>query len=430
MTIARAATPTVAFIDEYCTCYQDLFPDVRSYEHFVELHLGLLADLKRKSLPAIAKAVDGDAQALHHFLAYAPWSVDALRTRRLDLLKTALRGRVFVLCIDETGDRKKGHTTDYVASQYIGNLGKTENGIVAVTAYGVLDQITFPLLFQVFKPRSRLHPEETYYTKPQLAIQLIEALQATGFQFSVVLADSLYGESSEFVTALTQWHLQYVLALRSNHGAWLPKGAHLQWTAWQRFMRQFTDGTEHPRYIRERIYGQRHAVRYYQITTDPKTLPKESTWFIMTNLAGAIERAVGNTYGLRTWIEYGLKQSKNELGWADYRVTDYPTIERWWELVMSAYLLVSLHSPVLQPQEAATMPLPPKSPAARFPAHRWWDQGQGWKHELNNLRLILQPFILHCLILPWLLVFDIPPLRRGFQQLITVMNSFHAHLPF
>jgi len=50
---------------------------------------------------------------------------------------------------------------------------------------------------------------------------------------------------------------------------------------------------------------------------------------------------VGNLYGLRNWVEYGLKQSKNELGWADFRVTNYAQIERWWEMVMSAYLLVS-----------------------------------------------------------------------------------------
>jgi len=39
---------------------------------------------------------------------------------------------------------KKGHT-DYVKRQYIGNLGK--NGIVAVTAYGLINNITVPLLF-------------------------------------------------------------------------------------------------------------------------------------------------------------------------------------------------------------------------------------------------------------------------------------------
>jgi len=32
---------------------------------------------------------------------------------------------------------------------------------------------------------------------------------------------------------------------------------------------------------------------------------------------------------VRNLIEEGLKQSKNELGWADFRVTHYPQIEKW-----------------------------------------------------------------------------------------------------
>jgi hypothetical protein len=35
------------------------------------------------------------------------------------------------------------------------------------------------------------------------------------------------------------------------------------------------------------------------------------------------------------------KHAKNELGWADYRLTDYAEIERWWEVVFCAYSLVS-----------------------------------------------------------------------------------------
>jgi SRSO17 transposase len=60
------------------------------------------------------------------------------------------------LVIDETGDKKKGKTTDYVDRQYIGNLGKVENKIVLVNAYGVLDGLTFPLIFKIFKPQKRL----------------------------------------------------------------------------------------------------------------------------------------------------------------------------------------------------------------------------------------------------------------------------------
>jgi len=103
--------------------------------------------------------------------------VKQLEQRRLKLLQQALAGRAFTLCIDETGDKKKGKTTDYVAHQYIGNLGKLENGMVSVNAYGVMENITFPLIFKVFKPRTRVPPGDTYKTKPELAVEIIEELE-------------------------------------------------------------------------------------------------------------------------------------------------------------------------------------------------------------------------------------------------------------
>ena len=38
-----------------------------------------------------------------------------------------------MLIIDGTGDRKDGSATDHVARQYLGSVGKIDNGIVAVT---------------------------------------------------------------------------------------------------------------------------------------------------------------------------------------------------------------------------------------------------------------------------------------------------------
>lgn len=431
MTLARQAHATVTFIDEYCQQYQECFPDVRSFEQFTYLHVGMLSEIKRKTLPAIAKVVGTtDAQALHHFLANAPWSVDAVRERRLHLIHHALHERPFTLCIDETGDEKKGHSTDYVAHQYIGNLGKLANGAVSVNAYGMLDNITFPLLFSIYKPQTRLHSEDTYTTKPALAVKIIEELQQRDFHFSVVLADSLYGESDQFITALERLHLTYVVALRSNHGVWLPKGATIRYTRWRPFARVFSNGTQQTRSICEVIYGKRQRIRYYQITVDPVTLPTDGTWSIMTNLEGDIRSTVGNLYGLRTWIEYGFKQAKNELGWADYRVMDYHAIERWWEVVWSAYLLVTLQSAVFAPVPSPHSPTPARaSPVPRFSQHQGWDVNTGWKNILNNLRLILQPYVFYCLLLPWLRVFDIPALHHGFQQLTSIMNTFHSLIP-
>ncbi len=84
MTQPRPATPTATFLDEECQLSEDLFPDVRSFEHVKPLHVGMLAELARKTLPAIAKATgESDPHALHHCVASAPWSVEKLRERRL-----------------------------------------------------------------------------------------------------------------------------------------------------------------------------------------------------------------------------------------------------------------------------------------------------------------------------------------------------------
>lgn len=46
----------------------------------------------------------------------------------------------------------------------------------------------------------------------------------------------------------------------------------------------------------------------------------------MTHVAEIKYHQVGNLYGLQNWVEYGLKQSKNELGWVDFRDTSYAQI--------------------------------------------------------------------------------------------------------
>ena len=168
------------------------------------------------------------------------------------------------------------------------------------------------------------------------------------------------------------------------------------------------------------MFGQRLDIRYYQITTDPATPPEESPCFVMTNLAQASLQELASIYGMRMWIEYGFKQSKQELGWSDFRVTSYPAIEKWWEIVSSAYLMVSLQSEVpSRPPQASNPPEEveqetlttsqerigvgsrPDLQEAReqvLRQHQWWDAGKGWQHGLNNLPLIIQPFVTYCLL--------------------------------
>jgi SRSO17 transposase len=97
----------------------------------------------------------------------------ALTAPRLNFIPNLIGEQEMILCIDETGDVKKGKATDYVSKQYIGNLGKTALGIVSVNAYAVVGGITYPLLFKIFKPRGYLLPGDTYKTQPQLAIEIL-----------------------------------------------------------------------------------------------------------------------------------------------------------------------------------------------------------------------------------------------------------------
>lgn len=149
----------------------------------------------------------------------------------------------------------------------------------------------------------------------------------------------------------------------------------------------------------------------------------------MTNLPGNIQLVVGNLYSLRNWIEYGFKQVKNELGWADFRLTNYASIERWWEIIFSAYLLISLLFSAFK-DEAERMSIQPSSKllevAENFELHPDWESGTNWKSALNNLRLIIQPYIFWFLIEPWLRVFPIPGMKRSFFKLIEIMNCFRA----
>ena len=422
--LARDAQPTVGFIDQYCSIYQDLFPEVRSYESFKYLHLGIISTIKRKSLPEIAKVVGlKSSQSLHHFLACSPWSVVSMRNRRLSTILNILNGRKIKVVIDETGDRKKGKKTDYVARQYLGNVGKVDRGIVTVNAYGIYENLTFPLIFKVFKPKGTLKQEDKYKTKIELAQEILEELINWGFNIDLVLSDSLYGESSSFIRMLEEYQLNYLVAIRSNHRVLMASNQRVRANKWHKFERVFSNQTSETRYIREIIFGKKRSTTYWEITTDPVEMPGNSTSFVMTNLKGKIKPILGNLYGLRTWVEYGFRQCKQELGWTDYRLTNFAHIEKWWETIFSIYLMITLNSPVFLETEES------QNTDTDFSNHEQWNHQTSWKNVLNNLRLIVQPIILLWLIEPWLDIFPNSNLLRGFHQLIHQMNQFQPYFP-
>jgi SRSO17 transposase len=248
-----------------------------------------------------------------------------------------------------------------------------------------------------------------------------------------VLADSLYGESGDIVSYLQKLKLPFIVAIRSNHPVLLPKGQRVRYNCWKAYQQQLSHRQPELRYIREIIFGQRRSLRYYQITKGKTPDPTgENSWYIMTNLQGNIQREVAQLYSLRTWIEYGFKQVKNELGWSDYRLTHYVSIERWWEIIFSAYLLVSIQANNFQAHDDDKTPSAPSGLTflpqllPHFQQHPWWEKGTTWKSALNNLRLVIQPDLFDNLLRPWLELFKLPGFRQGFLNLLNLMNRFRT----
>jgi SRSO17 transposase len=65
---------------------------------------------------------------------------------------------------------------------YLGRLGKIDNGIVAVVISGLLDGLTFPLMFEIYLPKERLKLKDSYRSQPQIASQMIREIKAMGFE--------------------------------------------------------------------------------------------------------------------------------------------------------------------------------------------------------------------------------------------------------
>ncbi len=112
-----------------------------------------------------------------------------------------------------------------------------------------------------------------------------------------------------------------------------------------------------------------------------------------------------------------------------FRFTQYSHIEKGWEIVCSAYLMIALYTKSNTAVSSRTSS--PSTSSAKncpilhsFEQHQDWDEKNSWKINLNNLRLMLQPLISFNLMQQWLKVFPIPQLSTGLTRLRALMNFY------
>jgi SRSO17 transposase len=202
---------------------------------------GLMLPGDRKSVEPMAARIDPrhvrqKHQSMHHFVADAPWSDEAvLETARSYALPAMLdQGPIRASIVDDTGLPKKGRHSVGVARQYCGQLGKTDNCQVAVSLSLATDFASLPIAYRLYLPeewaddRARCAkagvPEEvTFEAKPQIALDQIRAGVEAGVPLGVVLADAGFGNGSDFRDELTGMDLEYAVGVLPTTSVW-PEG--------------------------------------------------------------------------------------------------------------------------------------------------------------------------------------------------------------
>lgn len=379
--------PAPAPLEEYAKHFDVFFGKSNQREGFRRYVEGLLLPTERhKTLTGLTNTepIVGAhlprAQKLQWFLSESDWDERKVQAERLALLRedaiTAPNARG-VLVIDETGDRKDGHKTAHIGRQYLGNLGKIDHGVVSVTSLWADAQVYYPLEVEPYTPESHFEKgrnDPAFRTKLKIALQLVQRAVEQGWPLRAVVADNFYGEDRGLKSELRRLSVPYVMALKPSHAWYHPEGVagtlqdvarEAGWQSteqpgkWVRVVRTWRSGSTQDWWALEIVagpYGPEKKERAIVASTDPKTLPDLSTWYLVTNLPMPSPQAgnespfppanlaeVIRLYGLRMWVEQSYKHVKHALGWSQYQVRSDQAMRRHWQLVCCAFSFCWYH---------------------------------------------------------------------------------------
>jgi SRSO17 transposase len=207
----RSLQPALeAWVERFGVC----FKREATFEHFRCYLLGLMADIKRKSIEPIALAAGVPVRTLQEFLSFFVW--DHGRVQRL-LVQTvvdragAAPGGVVVL--DATGHPKRGDKTPGVKHQYCGEVGKVDHCVVAqhllYTDNDAANPFCCMLATDLFLPedwdadRERCRgagiPDDLKHrTKWRIGLDQLRDVIAAGLRPAWVVFDEDYGRARAF----------------------------------------------------------------------------------------------------------------------------------------------------------------------------------------------------------------------------------------
>jgi len=187
---------------------------------------GLIGPGDRKSVqPMAARTGEVGYDQLHHFVAAGVWDSAPLERALLTEADRLVGGDDAFLVIDDTALPKKGRHSVGVAPQYASSLGKTANSQSLVSVTLASGEVPVMVGLRLFLPdswtrdpermaRARVPADrQVALSKPEIAIEEIDRVIASGVRFGCVLADAGYGSSAPFRHALSERGLVWAVGM-------------------------------------------------------------------------------------------------------------------------------------------------------------------------------------------------------------------------
>jgi SRSO17 transposase len=368
------------FVDElkgFHEGFKDCFSRSEPRENFFRYSAGQFSKLERKSIEPIALNIQGgNVRSMQRFVSDVVWNETRLLHQYHHIVNEDMGDSNGVLIFDESGFAKKGDDSVGVAKQYCGNLGKVENSQVGVFAayaspsgYALLDKRLFiPEKwfnddYELRRNKCKIPEDVEFKTKPQLAVEMFHDLQEQkSLPYKYVLADSLYGNSPEFIDAVEKCaHLNYFVSIPSDTLCWLKRPI----TKMKEYKyegkvhtKEILEKTEEKPisfetlamntnnyfwYRRKVSEGTKGPIAYEfmrrRVILSKNGLPQKTVWLIIRRTLGCnatydyyISNAPESTKlktfvwlsGIRWAIEQCFEETKSELGMDQYEVRKYP----------------------------------------------------------------------------------------------------------
>jgi SRSO17 transposase len=351
----------------YLRRFRGHFGQDRTAAHFDTYCRGLLSDLPRKSIEPIALEAGTAVRTLQEFLVTAHWNHTSARDTLQEYLGVVVAdlpadplGTVGV--IDETSCRKWGDHTPGVQRQYLGCVGKIDNGIVTVhigvtkgSFQALLDaELYLPKSWACDRTRCRaagIPDDVKHRTKWRLAVDQWLRLSGNGVSFDWLVFDEGYGAAVPFLRFLNLVGQQFVAEVPVNFAVRQKAGAKARRADIRLTASDARRGKRHRlahRSVRASFWRAVTATvwvadREHTLVAAVNEATGEVKYFLTNATTAPLTRVLAVAF--RRWaVEHAFRLGKQEAGLMDYEGRNYTGLIRHLILTLVVLGFVTTHT--------------------------------------------------------------------------------------